>query len=72
MVEPYLTIPQLVAKKTIPCGETKLYELARSGDIPSYRLGNRVLVLETEVHAKIKTFQRKSHFLRRYNGKVEV
>ena len=55
-MEPYLTIPELTKKKTIPLGETKLYELANMGKIPSYRVGKKILVLESEVHAAIKKF----------------
>ena len=55
-MEPYLTIPELVKKKTIPLGETKLYELANMGRIPSYRVGKKILVLESEVHEAIKKF----------------
>lgn len=55
-LEAYLSIPDLVKKQTIPLGETKLYELARAGKIPSYRVGKKILVLESEVHEAIKRF----------------
>lgn len=55
-LEPYLTIPELVKKGIIPLGETKLYELANMGRIPSYRVGKKILVLESEVHDAIKKF----------------
>lgn len=55
-LEPYLTIPELVKRRTIPLGETKLYELANMGKIPSYRVGKKILVLESEVHEAIKKF----------------
>jgi excisionase family DNA binding protein len=55
-MEPYLTIPELVKKKLIPLGETKFYELAKAGKIRSYRVGKKVLVLESEVHEDIKKF----------------
>lgn len=55
-LEPYLTIQELIKKKTIPLGETKLYELANMGKIPSYRVGKKILVLESEVHEAIKKF----------------
>jgi len=55
-LEPYLTIPDLVKRGTIPLGETKLYELASMGKIPSYRVGKKILVLESEVHEGIKKF----------------
>ena len=54
--EPYLTIPELVKRGTIPLGETKLYELANAGKIPCYRVGKKILVLESEVHQSIKKF----------------
>lgn len=53
-LEPYLSIPDLVKKGTIPLGETKLYELANMGKIPSYRVGKKILVLESEIHGAIK------------------
>ncbi len=53
-LEPFLTIPELVKRKTIPLGETKLYELANMGKIPSYRVGKKILVKETEVHDAIR------------------
>lgn len=53
-LEPYLTIPQLVKRGTIPLGETKLYELANMGKIPSYRVGKKILVKESEIHLAIK------------------
>lgn len=52
--EPYITLKQLYDKQTIPLGLTKLYELARSGRIPSYRVGGKLLVLESEVWHAIK------------------
>jgi excisionase family DNA binding protein len=55
-VEPYITIPELAKKGTIPLGETKLYELANRGRIPSYRVGKKILVLESEVYEAIKAF----------------
>ena len=55
-LEPYLTIPDLVKKRTIPLGETKLYELANMGKVPSYRVGKKILVLESEVHEAIRRF----------------
>lgn len=55
-LEPYITIPELVKKRTVPLGETKLYELANMGKIPSYRVGKKILVLESEVHQAIKKF----------------
>lgn len=55
-LEPYLSISELVKKGTIPLGETKLYELANMGKIPSYRVGKKILVLESEVHDAIKRF----------------
>lgn len=55
-MEPYLTIPGLVKKGLIPLGESKLYELAKMGKIPSYRVGKKILVLESEVHEAIKKF----------------
>ena len=55
-LEPYLTIPDLAKKGSIPLGETKLYELANMGKIPSYRVGKKILVLETEVHEAIRKF----------------
>ena len=64
-LEPYLTIPELVKKGTIPLGETKLYELANMGKIPSYRVGKKILVLESEVHEGIKKFN-----LRLLHGKA--
>lgn len=54
--EPYLTIPDLVKRGTIPLGETKLYELANMGKVRSYRVGKKILVLESEVHEDIKRF----------------
>lgn len=55
-MEAYLTIPELVKKRIIPLGETKLYELAKLEKIPSYRVGKKILVLESEVHEAIKKF----------------
>ena len=55
-LEPYLTIPNLVKKGTIPLGETKLYELANMGKVRSYRVGKKILVLETEVWEDLKKF----------------
>lgn len=53
-LEPYLTIPELAKRGTIPLGETKLYELAKMGKIRSYRVGKKILIKETEVHADIQ------------------
>lgn len=53
-LEFFMTIPQLVKKGSIPLGETKLYELANRGKIPSYRVGKKILVKESEVHQAIK------------------
>lgn len=65
-IEPYLTIPALVKRGTIPLGETKLYELAKAGKIPCYRPpGKKILVLESEVHEAIKRFN-----MRLINGKA--
>ncbi len=55
-LEPYITIPDLVKRGTIPLGETKLYELANRGKIPCYRVDKKILVLESEVHEAIKRF----------------
>lgn len=57
-LEPYLTIPELAKRGTIPLGETKLYELAKAGRIPCYRPPDckKILVLESEVHGAIKKF----------------
>lgn len=56
VLEPYLTIPKLIEKGTIPLGETKLYELTKIGKIPCYRVGKKILVLESEIHDAIKKF----------------
>ena len=53
-LEPFITIPQLVKGGSIALGETKLYELANTGKIPSYRVGKKILVKESEVHQAIK------------------
>ena len=55
-MEPYVTIPDLVKLKIVPLGETKLYELANSGKIPSYRVGKKILVLASEVHNAMRKF----------------
>ncbi len=67
VLEPYLTISKLIEKGTIPLGETKLYELANMGKIPSYRVGKKILVLESEVHDAIKKFN-----LRMIHGRAFV
>lgn len=53
-LEPFMTIPQLAKSGAIPLGETKLYELANMGKIPSYRVGKKILIIESEVHRAIK------------------
>ena len=52
-IEPFITIPELANRKTLSLGETKLYELAKRGQISSYRVGKKILVKESEVHADI-------------------
>lgn len=64
-LESYITIPELAKRGSIPLGETKLYELAHVGKIPSYRVGKKILVLESEVHEAIKKFN-----LRMIHGKT--
>lgn len=58
-LESYISIPDLVKKGTIPLGETKLYELANMGKIPSYRVGKKILILESEVHGAIRTMNKR-------------
>lgn len=64
ILEPYLTIPELVKRGTIPLGESKTYELANMGKIRSYRVGKKILVLESEVWEDVKKFN-----LRMLHGK---
>ena len=52
--EPFITIPELAEKGTIPYGRKKLYEMAKGGCFRSYRVGKKVLVLESEVISDIK------------------
>ena len=53
-LEPYITIPELAKMGIVPLGETKLYELANTGKIPSYRIDKTIMVLPSEVHQAIK------------------
>jgi len=57
--EPYITIPNLVKRGGIPLGETTLYQLAKAHKIRSYKVGRKVLVLESEVHEDIRKFNMK-------------
>lgn len=52
--ESFVTIQELVDKGTLPLGRKKLYELAKDGAFRSYRVGKKVLVLESEVISDIK------------------
>lgn len=58
-LEPYLTIPELVKRGTIPLGETKLYELANRGKVRSYRVGKKIFVLESEIWEDVRKFNMK-------------
>ena len=55
-LEHFITIPELAKKRILPLGETKLYELANLGKIPSYRIDKKIFVLESEVHEAIKNY----------------
>lgn len=69
MNEPFLTIKEFAKRRIIPIGKTKLYELVQLGFIRSYRVGGKVLVLESEVWQDIKT---RFHLRGRANGKNRV
>ncbi len=52
--EQFLTIKELAELGTLPFGQKKLYEMAKDRSFRSYRVGKKVLVLESEVVSDIK------------------
>lgn len=64
-LEPFLTIPEFARSGLVPLGETKLYELANTGKIPSYRIDKKIMVLASEVHEAVKKFSKRFN-----NGKA--
>lgn len=52
--ESFLTIQELAERGVLPFARKKLYEMAKHGHFRSYRVGKKVLVLESEVISDIK------------------
>lgn len=53
-LEPYVTIKDLIADKTFPIGRNSLYKLVESGKIRSRQIGNKWLLLPSEVWEDIR------------------